>query len=232
MRFEQELVPATLVRRYKRFLADVQLTTGETVTVHCPNSGSMRTCLGDGWPVLISDSGNPKRKLRCTWELVHNGRCWIGINTHRANGLAEEAIVNGVISEVGGYTGVRREVRYGTNSRIDLLLENGPQRCYIEVKNVTLVDREGRFAFPDAVTRRGQKHLGELEAVVGEGHRGVILFVIQRSDGSSFFPADDIDPDYGALLRHAVAAGVEALAYRAHVEPGGIEIVEPIAVDL
>lgn len=232
MRFEHELIPATLIRRYKRFLADVRLEDGSTLTVHCPNSGSMKTCQGEGWPVLLSDSRNPKRKLRFTWELVHNGRCWIGINTHRANGLAAEAIAGGVISELAGFIGLKREVPYGANSRIDILLENGTRQCYVEVKNVTLVDDMERYTFPDAVTTRGQKHLRELERMVENGDRGVILFVIQRSDGSTFIPADTIDPEYGDLLRRVVAAGVEALAYRADVLPTGIEIVESIPIDL
>ncbi len=232
VRFEHELIPATLIRRYKRFLADVRLEDGSTLTVHCPNSGSMKTCQGEGWPVLLSDSRNPKRKLRFTWELVHNGRCWIGINTHRANGLAAEAIAGGVISELAGFIGLKREVPYGANSRIDILLENGTRQCYVEVKNVTLVDDMERYTFPDAVTTRGQKHLRELERMVENGDRGVILFVIQRSDGSTFIPADTIDPEYGDLLRRVVAAGVEALAYRADVLPTGIEIVESIPIDL
>ena len=192
----------------------------------------MKTCQGEGWPVLLSDSRNPKRKLRFTWELVHNGRCWIGINTHRANGLAAEAIAGGVISELAGFTGLKREVPYGANSRIDILLDNGTRQCYVEVKNVTLVDDMERYTFPDAVTTRGQKHLRELERVVENGDRGVILFVIQRSDGATFIPADTIDPEYGDLLRRVVAAGVEALAYRADVLPTGIEIVESIPIDL
>jgi len=192
----------------------------------------MKTCQGEGWPVLLSDSRNPKRKLRFTWELVHNGRCWIGINTHRANGLAAEAIAGGVIAELAGFTGLKREVPYGANSRIDILLDNGTRQCYVEVKNVTLVDDMERYTFPDAVTTRGQKHLRELERVVENGDRGVILFVIQRSDGATFIPADTIDPEYGDLLRRVVAAGVEALAYRADVLPSGIEIVESIPIDL
>ena len=192
----------------------------------------MKACLGEGWPVLLSDSRNPKRKYRWTWELVHNGRCWIGINTHRANRLAIEAITSGVIAELGGYGSLSREVPYGQNSRIDILLERPDSRCYVEVKNVTLVDTAGRYSFPDAVTTRGQKHLTELMDVVAAGVRGVILFVIQRSDGSTFVPADDIDAEYGKLLREAVSSGVEALAYRADVQPTGIDLIDPVTVDL
>jgi len=232
VRFDQQLVPATLIRRYKRFLADVRLDDGSKLTVHCANSGSMKGCMGEGWPVLLSDSRNPKRKLRWTWELVHNGRCWIGVNTHLANGLAVEAITSGVIAELAGFSGLKREVPYGEKSRVDILLERNGARCYVEVKNVTMVDSKGRYSFPDAVTQRGQKHLKELTRTVTGRERGVILFVIQRSDGGTFSPADDIDPLYGKLLRDAVAAGVEALAYRADVEPTGIEIIEPIPIVL
>jgi sugar fermentation stimulation protein A len=230
--FDQQLVLANLIRRYKRFLADVRLADGSELTVHCPNSGSMQACLGEGWPVLLSDSGNPKRKYRWTWELVHNGRCWIGINTHLANRLAIEAIAGGVIAELGGYESLKREVPYGRNSRIDILLERSDSQCYVEVKNVTLVDSAGRYAFPDAITTRGQKHLKELTDVVAAGDRGVILFVIQRSDGDIFVPADDIDPTYGALLRDAASSGVEVLAYRAEVEPTGIDLIEPVSIEL
>lgn len=232
MRFGNELIPATLIRRYQRFLADVRLGDGSTLTVHCPNSGSMRGCLGEGWPVRLSDSGSATRKYRHTWEMVHNGRCWIGVNTHRANRIAEEGIREGTVAELCGRWSLRREVPYGTGSRIDLLLESSGSRCYVEVKNVTLVDDAGRYAFPDAVTERGRKHLVELRRVVAAGDRAVMLFVIQRGDGDRFTPADDIDPIYGDELRRAVAAGVEAIAYRAEVDPAGIRLVERVPIEL
>jgi len=232
VRFDQPLIPGQLLRRYKRFLADVRLENGETVTAHCPNSGSMKTCVGEGWPVMLSISDSPKRKLRHTWEMVHNGSCWIGINTHLANRVAEEAVANDVIAELRGYEGVRREVRYGESSRIDLLLEGGDGICYVEVKNVTLVDGAGRYAFPDAVTSRGLKHLGELTAMVGRGHRAVMLYVIQRSDGGAFTAAGDIDPAYAQGLRRAVDGGIEALAYRTDVSPAGIEIAQRVPIEL
>jgi len=233
MFFDETLIRGYLIQRYKRFLADIRLFDGRELTVHCPNSGSMRTCVGEGWPVAISDSRNPKRKLRYTWEMVHNGSCWIGINTQRPNRLAEEAIGDRTIAELQGYDAIRREVPYGKSSRIDLLLEGGLARCYVEVKNVTLVDERGRYAFPDAVTSRGRKHLVELQEVVRAGDRAVMLFMIQRSDGHRCTTADDIDPDYGRELRRAVAAGVEVLAYRAEVTPESIDVVERVdfAVD-
>ena len=232
MDFGQQLIPATLIRRYKRFLADVRLEDGTDLTVHCPNSGSMTGCAGEGWPVMLSESQKPGRKYRHTWELVNNGRCWIGINTHRANTIAAEGITHGTVTELSGYGGLRREVPYGDRSRVDILLENEDSSCYVEVKNVTLVDGEGRYAFPDAVTVRGQKHLRELTAMVTQGHRAAMLFVIQRSDGNIFVPADSIDPDYGDELRRALASGVEVFAYRADVNPKGITLTERVPVDL
>ena len=232
MRFDRALVPGRLLHRFKRFLADVELGDGTITTVHCPNSGSMRGCLGEGWPVMLSRSDNPKRRLPLTWEMVHNGRCWTGVNTHLANRLAVEAIAAGTIGELQGYGSVRREVAYGEASRVDILLESGDARCYVEVKNVTMVDDAGRYAFPDAVTARGRKHLEELWRMVEKGYRGVMLFVIQRSDGEGFAPAADIDPAYTDALRRAADRGVELLAYRAQVTPEEIRVVERVRVEL
>lgn len=226
------LTPGRLIRRSKRFLADVELDGGSLVTAHCPNPGSMKTCLGDGWPVLLSTSDNPKRKLRYTWELVHNGTCWIGINTHRSNRIAEQGIRAGTIAELDEFDELRREVRHGERSRLDLTLERGGRRTWIEVKNVTLVDGRGRYAFPDAVTTRGAKHLAELSRAVAAGDRAVMLYLIQRSDGNGLTVADDIDPAYGEALRRALDAGVEVLAYRAEVTPEEIRVVERVPVEL
>ncbi len=230
MRFQEPLIPATFLRRYKRFLVDVKLEDGRPLTAHCPNSGSLATATGPGWPVMLSDSHNPKRKLRFTWEMIHNGRCWIGINTHRANALAAEAIEEGVIPQLQGYGTIRREVRYGERSRVDLLLEGAGPPCWVEVKNVTMVDGAGRFAFPDAPTERGRRHLAELSARVRRGDRAVMLFVIQRSDGEGFVPAEAIDPAYAKALQEARDTGVEILAWRADVQPEGLEIVEAVSV--
>ena len=230
MRFDEPLIPGAFLRRYKRFLVDVELADGKVITAHCPNSGSLKTCTAPGWPVLLSDSHNPKRKLRLTWEMIDNGRCWIGINTHRANALAAEAIAAGTIPELGGYRSIRREVRYGERSRVDLLLEGDRPPCWVEIKNVTLVDEAGRYAFPDAPTERGRRHLAELTARVREGDRAVMLFVIQRSDGTGFVPAANIDPAYATALTAARHAGVEVLAWRAEVQPTAIDIVEPVEV--
>ncbi|TLM98003.1 DNA/RNA nuclease SfsA, partial [bacterium] len=226
------LYRGTLLRRYKRFLADVQLADGSTITVHCPNSGSMMGCAQPGSTVLLSHSGNPARKYPFTWELVEVGSTWVGINTGRPNSLVREAICEGTVQELAGYDAIRPEVRYGKNSRIDLLLSGPGGACYVEVKNVTLVDGETAL-FPDAVTERGQKHLLELMQVVREGGRGVIFFVVQREDARCVAPADRIDPEYGRLLRTAVESGVEALAYLARVAPEEICLTRrlPILLD-
>lgn len=223
------LVEGRLIRRYKRFLADVELSGGRVVTAHCPNSGSMKGCAHPGGRVWLSHSNNPSRKLAYTWELAEVGGFMIGLNTGLPNKLVHEAIENGTIDELQGYSSIRPEVPYGERSRIDLLLEGPAGRCYVEVKNVTLVD-DGRALFPDAVTTRGQKHLYELMRVVREGDRGVIFFTVQRGDGNSVSPADAIDPEYGRLLRLAVANGVEALAYRADISVEEIRLTEHLPV--
>lgn len=228
MIFDRPLIRATLIRRYKRFLADVELETGETITVHCPNSGSMKTCMTPGWPAMLSDSENPKRKYRYTWEMVHNGHCWIGINTHLANKIVAEGIGTGQIPELAGYDSLRTEVKYGQNSRIDILLESEAEKCFVEVKNVTLVEADGFYKFPDAVTVRGRKHLYELQDQVARGHRAVMLYLIQRNDGTVFKPAADIDPDYAASLREVHASGVEILPYLSDVQPTGIRVTERV----
>jgi len=232
MLLPQTLYSGLLIRRYQRFLADMELADGSIVTAHCPNSGSMKGCSLPGSPVLLSLSDKPERKLKYTWELVLAEGRWVGINTGLPNRLVREGIESGVIRELQGYLSIRPEVRYGgEKSRIDLLLESFSGLCYVEVKNVTLV--EGSLAlFPDAVTTRGQKHLRELMEVVRQGHRGVIFFVVQRADGEAVAPADGIDAEYGRLLRLAAAKGVEVLAYRARVSPAEIVLTHRLPVIL
>lgn len=236
MRFETPLIRATLARRYQRFLADVVLETGETVTVHCPNSGSMLAVAIPGAEVWLSrpaatQRAGPKRKCPLTWELIRIDGELVGINTARPNALVAEAVAAGTIGELAGYDTVRREVRYGRNSRIDLLFEGeGRPKCFVEVKNVTLKrnGEPGTVEFPDAVTARGTKHLGELaDAVVG-GARAVMLFLAQRGDGNAFAVAADIDPLYARALDRAMAAGVEALCYRCEVGLDAIRVSEPL----
>jgi sugar fermentation stimulation protein A len=218
----------TLIKRYKRFLADVELEDGRVITAHCPNTGRMTLCAEPGWRVALSESQNPKRKYRYTWELVHNGTCWICVNTGRANEMAFEAISKGGIPELTGYDEVIREQKFGT-SRFDLLLKKGIDFCYVEVKNVTLIADDGCYIFPDAVTERGRKHLNELMDVIKAGHRAAMLFVIPRSDGSGFRAAHEIDPAYASALKDAAAAGVEVYARGAEVTPSDVRLSAAVA---
>ena len=229
MQLPVPLFYGTLIRRYQRFLADVELDDGSLVTAHTANTGGMRGCARPGSRVLLSISGNPGRKYQHSWELVHTDGVWVGINTQLPNRLVREGIENGVIAELTGYRQIREEVPYGSGSRVDLLLSGARGDCYVEVKNVTLVEN-GRALFPDAVTARGQKHLRELMEVVRLGHRGVNLFVVQRGDGESVSPADAIDPAYGTLLREAARAGVELLAYRAIVTTAEVSLSQSLPV--
>ncbi len=226
MRFESRLIAGTLLQRYKRFLADVRLDDGSIITAHTPNTGSMLGCAEPGSRVWLRDAASPTRKYRYAWELVENGAgVMVGINTGVVNRLVSEAIGSGVAAELQGYESLRQEVRYGSeNSRIDLLLQGGRPDCYVEIKNVTAVNRDGTAFFPDAVSTRGSKHLRELMQVVAQGKRGVICFCVQRGDARAVRPADEIDPLYGRTLREALAAGVEAVAYRASVTPQAVTL--------
>lgn len=242
MQFDRPLQPAILIQRYKRFLADVRLPNGECITLHCPNTGSMRNCQTPGSRVWYTDSGNSKRKYPCTWQIVENedGQL-VGVNTGLANKLVVEAIQVGRVPELAGFTRLATEVAYGENrSRIDILLEttNGdalaPAKCFVEVKNVSLAVEPGRAIFPDAVTARGHKHMQELMLMRAQGQRAVLLFCVQISDVGIVAPADSIDPEYGRLLRQAAARGVEVLAYRAEFDLAHscITLNTGIAIDL
>lgn len=232
MQFSTILHKATLIKRYKRFLADVKLVDGAIVTAHCPNTGSMESCFFEGCTVWLSPSSNPERKLKWTWEFSEIQEGLVGINTAIPNAVVAEAIKNGEIPEFSGYQSLRREVKYGKNSRIDILLESkGKPPCYIEIKNTTLRRNDG-ILFPDAVTERGRKHLEELSQLAMAGQRAVMLFFVNRPDGSYFAPADDIDPQYGLALRSAEAAGVEIIARRAQATPKGIGIGPAIPIRL
>lgn len=231
MRFKSPLLRGTLIQRYKRFLADVRLASGEVVTAHCTNTGSMMGCKEPGSEVYISRSDNQNRKLLYTWELIKADNTWVGINTMHPNKLVPEAVTAGVIAELCGFNTIRREVKVSEHSRLDLCLEGKNGNCFVEVKNVTLAVN-GAAAFPDAVSERGTRHLKELMRLKRQGHRAAIVFVIQRSDCDSFRPADEIDQEYGRWLRRAIKAGVEALPYRAKVTPKEILLTEKIAVKL
>ncbi len=224
MKFSQPLIPGTLIRRYKRFLVDVRLEDGCLVTAHVANTGSMRGCASPGLRAALSHHPGKGRKLPFSVELIRVGDAWVGVNTSRANAIAEEAIRAGRIDSLAGYSAIRREVRYGKNSRVDLLLTGGGPDCFVEVKNVTL--RVGdAAAFPDAVTARGLKHLVELENEVQQGHRAVMLFLVNRGDCRFMRPAAEIDPAYAATLSRVVAAGVEVVACATRPCLEGIEIV-------
>lgn len=230
MRFNPPLQPGRILRRYRRFLADIELPDGRQVTAHCPNSGSMQACWAPGWEVRLSDHADAAgvlpagRRLRWTLELVHNGQCWIGVNTLLTNRIAAEAIMAGRIPELAGVTRLLPEQRCGRHRRIDFIGETPGGRCYVEVKSVTLVDTAGRYRFPDAVTTRGASHCRLLARCQRRGDRAALLFVIQRSDGFAFSPARDIDPAYARALRAAWRAGVEILPCLADVDPAGIEL--------
>lgn len=232
MVFSKTLIEGRLIRRYKRFLVDVDTSQG-VVTAHCPNTGSMAGCLTPGCAVWLSPAENPERKLAWTWEIVEpEPGVRVGLHTGRANGLVEEAIQAGLLPALGEFAEIRREVKYGReNSRIDLLLRSAAGALtYVEVKNVTAAVADGVGYFPDAVTERGSKHLRELMAMVAEGHRAAVVFCVQRNDVVLVQPADHIDPVYGATLRQAMAAGVMALALGAEVTPAGISLIRPLPV--
>ena len=231
MRFQSQLIRGTLIKRYKRFLADIRLTNGEIVTAHCTNTGSMKGCKEPGSAVYLSRASNLKRKLAYTWELIKVNRTWVGINTMHPNRLVAEGIETGTIRELQGYENVRREVNVGAHTRLDFCLEGGNGTCFVEVKNVTL-NLGGAAAFPDAVSERGTKHLKALMRLKRKGHRAAVIFVVQRQDCKVFRPADEIDREYGRWLRRAVKAGVEALPYRAKVTPKEINLTERIATKL
>jgi len=223
MKFESPLIPGKLIRRYKRFLADVQLEDGSVVVAHCTNSGSMISCIEEGARVFLSPAKDPKRKTRFTWEMIEINNSWVGINTSIPNQLVFEAIRDQEIPQLTGYTFVKREVKF-EDSRFDVYAENEHEKCFIEVKNVSMKVGEAAL-FPDAVTSRGRKHLETLIRVKEQGIRAVMVYVIQRMDVNSFGPARHIDPDYADALGKAQNAGVEVIALQAKVSPEEIQIV-------
>jgi sugar fermentation stimulation protein A len=230
VRFPAPLLRGRLVQRYKRFLADVELETGETVTAHCANSGSMLGVAAPGSEVWLSPAANPDRKLKYDWEMIRVGTGLVGINTMHPNRIVSEAIAAGVLSEVGRYATLRREVRYGANSRIDILLEDRDRPpCYVEIKNVHLRRAEAA-EFPDAVTARGAKHLVELAAMVAQGARAVMVYLVQREDCDSFRFAADIDPAYVDAFHAAAARGVEAVCYACRLTPEEITVARRLPI--
>lgn len=226
------LIPGILLKRYKRFLADVRLETGELVTAHCPNSGSMKECAEPGRSVYLSRASNPKRKLPYTWELIRMPDSLVGVNTLLPNRLVREAIGCGQIESLRGYPKIDREVGIGNRSRIDLMLSGGDlPRCFVEVKNCTWV-HQGLARFPDAVTERGRKHMAALQDLAGQGFRAAVVFLIQRMDAQIFRPAQELDPAYSDALRHAAKAGVDVLAYDVNLTLEDIQIRRPVTIEL
>jgi sugar fermentation stimulation protein A len=235
MRFATQLVPATLVRRYKRFLADVTLSSGEEITVHVANPGAMTGLVAPGSMVWLSKSDNPKRKLPYSWELVAvdfgTGPEIVGVNTAHPNAIVAEAIAAGLIPELAGYDAIRREVKYGKNSRVDVLLSSSARpTCYVEIKNAHLMRTAGLAEFPDAVTVRGAKHLDELAAMVALGNRAVMFYLIQIGSATRFALARDIDPAYGKAFDRARARGVEAIAYRCILTAQSITLSQSVEI--
>ncbi len=219
-----KLTRGTLIKRYKRFMADVELENGKIVTAHCPNSGSMQECCETGRPVFLSLHDNPKRKLKYTWELIEMPTSLVGVNTQIPNKLVTKAIKAGLIPDLYGYDKIVQEVKTSSNSRLDLFLSMGGKNfCFVEIKNCTLV-KNGTALFPDAVTSRGLKHLIELRSLVTSETRCVMFYLIQRMDAKIFQPADHIDPVYGRELRQVVNHGVEIIVYDVHIDLEAITI--------
>jgi sugar fermentation stimulation protein A len=221
------LVQGQLMKRYQRFKADVKLRNGHVVTALCPNTGSMLACSEPGRPVYLSRQNKPGRRLKYTWEMIEMPTSLVGVNTWVPNQLVKNAILNGKIKELSGYETIRREVTYGHNSRIDLLLEKKEERCFVEIKNCTLTEN-GTALFPDAVTSRGLKHLSELQRQVGGRNRCVMFYLVQRMDAERFMPAHKIDPTYGKELKQAEIRGVEILVYDVLMDLEGVSVNKPI----
>ncbi|MBR7890087.1 DNA/RNA nuclease SfsA [Marinomonas sp. A79] len=234
MEFPTELIEGRLIKRYKRFLADIELPTGEVIVAHCPNTGSMKRCQQENARVWVSKSNNPKRKLAYTWELVEVDEQYLAcINTGYPNKLVGETIANGVVSELIGYAEQKAEVKYGEKSRIDwLLIDDEGRKCYVEVKNVTLLEEDGLGYFPDAVTERGRKHLFELANMVEEGHRAVMFFCVSHTGIESVTPAMHIDSKYAQVFIEAVKRGVEVIAYKVDINSQGMWVTHAIPVHM
>jgi sugar fermentation stimulation protein A len=230
MLFPQPLIPGVLVQRYKRFLADIELDDGREITAHCPNPGAMLGLNTPGLRAWVSRSDDPKRKLAHTLELVEADGGLVGINTMHPNRLVAEALAADHFPELTGYATHRREVRYGTRSRVDFLLE-APDRppCWLEVKNCHLMRTPGLAEFPDCVAARSTRHLGELEAMVAQGDRAAVLFVVQRTDCHRFAPARDCDPAFASALKRVQANGVEVYVYACEIDVTGVRVAARIA---
>lgn len=231
MDFADNLTNGILIKRYLRFLADIQLADGSIITAHCPNPGTMLSCSTPGSPVYLSRSDNPKRKYPFTLEMIKVGQTWVGVNTARTNNLVVEAIEKGQVVELGPFDKIRREVKITDHTRLDLQIMHTDCSTFLEIKNCSLAV-DGCAMFPDAVTSRGTRHLQELTRLSREGVRAGIFFLIQRMDADRFAPATHIDPGYGKALGEAIAGGVQVLVYQAMVGPTGIHVVRPLPYSL
>lgn len=232
MKFKSKLIKAKILKRYKRFLSDIELSSGEIICAHVPNTGSMKTCWEPGWTVYLSKSDDPKRKLKYTLELLHNGESFISINTSMTNKIVKEALEQGKISEFKKYKTIKPEQKI-LDSRLDFFLtEEGLKDTYIEVKNVTLLGEENRALFPDAVTTRGQKHLKDLIQIAESGKNACMLYLVNRQDVKTFSPAKEIDPAYSNILKEAKLKGVQILAYQTNITTEDISISKQIPVQL
>ncbi len=229
MDFSTPLIRGTLIKRYKRFLADVTLDSGEVITAHCPNTGTMLSCSSPGSAVCLSVSDNPKRKYPFTLEMVMDNSTWVGVNTSKTNSIVAEAIEQNGIVEFQDIISIKKEVKTSAHSRLDLLVKHGDSNTFIEIKNCSLA-LDNCAMFPDAVTARGAKHLRELVRLVQEGENGCIFFLVQRMDADRFSPARHIDPNYAKELERAISAGVIALVYQAEVNPQGIRVVRQLEI--
>ena len=232
MNFSKPLIESTFIKRYKRFLVDAKLPNGEVITAHCPNTGSMLGLLEEGNRLWLTHNPDPKRKLKYTTEIIEADGVKVGINTSKPNALCAEAIEKGLIPHLPADWTLQREKKYGENSRIDILL-TGPndEKCFVEVKNVTL-GRGSTALFPDAVTTRGTKHLLELAEQVRQGHRAVMFYLVQRNDCQTFSAAEDIDPVYAQTLKEAMNEGVEVIAWSCHLSPDKIELAHALTLDI
>ncbi|MFT6632928.1 MAG: sugar fermentation stimulation protein A [Bacteriovoracaceae bacterium] len=232
MQFKSKLIKAKIHKRYKRFLSDIELENGDMVCAHVPNTGSMTTCWAPGWDVYITHSDDPKRKLKYTLELTHNGETFICVNTGMTNKIVKEALELGIVKELKEYSEIKPEKKI-YDSRLDFYLTgDGLLDAYVEVKNVTLLGEKKKALFPDSVSTRGQKHLTDLIKIKKDGHRAVMLYVLNRTDVDSFQPAKDIDPKYAELVKEAKEAGVEILAYQCEISTEEIILKKKIKVNL
>lgn len=232
MKFKTPLIKATILKRYKRFLSDIQLPSGETICAHVPNTGRMTGCWGENWSVYLSESDNPKRKLKYTLELTDNGETLIGVNTSITNKIAMEALTNKLIPELAEFDNIIPEQKI-LDSRIDFYLttKDEEKSAYLEVKNVTLVENKVAL-FPDAVSTRGQKHLSDLMEIKKMGHRAIMLYVVNREDADIFKPAEQVDPIYAKLLKEASQNGVEIFVYACKLSPQEITLIRKLEINL